>query len=383
MEAALGGFRDLRKRQYYYALKDISFDIFSGEMVGIVGHNGAGKSTLLRLLGGVGRPDQGSICINGRIGALLDLGSSFHGDLTGRENTFVSAIVCGLSRQAVLNQFDEIVEFAELADYIDNPIRTYSTGMQMRLAFAIAVHSHPDVMLVDEFLSVGDLAFQAKCLRRITELKKQGCAIVLISHSPEQIKELCDRAIWLRHGQIVAQGEPEVVLGQYQVEMHAETERRTPNCPPVKASSGILLETNQNRFGSLEAEIQAVRLQSGDKISSGDPLHIEIDYFASQPILAPVINVSITRYGDGQNCLDTNTSAMEFAIEKLNGSGTIVLELDRLDLVQGKYFVNIGLFKEHWEYAYDYHWEAYPLLITCSVNTQGTMNPPGRWRMVR
>ncbi|WP_245916063.1 ABC transporter ATP-binding protein [Merismopedia glauca] len=221
MEAALAGWRGVRSNDYFWALRDVSFTVAPGEMLGVVGRNGAGKSTLLRLLGRVGRPDEGNIVLNGRVGALLDLGAGFHTDLTGRENVFVNAVVAGLLQREVRRQFDSIVEFAEIAQFIDNPIRTYSTGMMMRLAFSVAVHTHPAILLVDEHLSVGDQAFQNKCLDRIAQMKAEGCAVVLISHNAKQIEELCDRAIWLNQGRIWAEGEADTVVEQYRGAMGA------------------------------------------------------------------------------------------------------------------------------------------------------------------
>jgi lipopolysaccharide transport system ATP-binding protein len=184
-------------------------------MLGVIGRNGAGKSTLLRLLGRVGRPDEGRITLHGRVGALLDLGAGFHPNLTGRDNTFVNAVVAGLLEREVRQQFDAIIAFAELSEFIDNPVYTYSTGMRMRLAFSIAVHTHPEILLVDEYLSVGDKAFQLKCIDRIAQMKTDGCAVVFISHNTDQIAELCDRAIWLNRGRIQSEGEPGTVVEQY------------------------------------------------------------------------------------------------------------------------------------------------------------------------
>lgn len=386
MEAALSGLRRIKPQEQFWALRDISFTVPSGQMLGIMGKNGAGKSTLLQLTGGVGHADQGRVQVNGRIGALLDLGAGFHSDLTGRENVFVSGVVAGLTRREVARSFDAIVEFAELETFIDNPVRTYSTGMQMRLAFAIAVHTNPDVMLVDEFLSVGDLSFQAKCLTRIAMLKANGCAIVLISHSPEQIQELCDQALWLRQGQIVAYGEPEVVAGQYIAEMRSETQLRTPVAQlPILTPSGAELRVNENRFGSLELEIVNLRLLDprGNLVAviePGDPLHIVIDYACRQPIPAPIFGVNISQ-ADGTVCYDTNTSTIGLSLPLIQGSGQISLRLKRLDLKGGKYFVNVGIYEQDWAYAYDYHWHVYPLLIHSNRIEKGILSPPHHWKI--
>jgi lipopolysaccharide transport system ATP-binding protein len=380
MEAALAGFRRMKAVERFWALRHVSFTVASGEMLGILGKNGAGKSTLLQLIGGVGRPDRGKVKVKGKIGALLDLGAGFSSDLTGRENVFVTAIVAGLTRREVARRFDEIVEFAELAEFIDNPVRTYSTGMQMRLGFSIAVHTNPNVLLVDEFLSVGDISFQAKCLERIARLKNQGCAIVYISHSAQQIQELCDRALWLREGQIVAYGEPEVIAGQYIAEMRSETQKLTPVRLPQMTSMGTELRVNENRFGSLEVEIADVRILPDSEIDSGDSLCVEIEYLSPQSIDAPIFNVSITRE-DGQICFDTNTTIMGRSLPTIQGKGKLKLWLDRLDLGSGQYFVNVGIYKQDWAYAYDYHWHTYPLLIRSTVSENSILCPPRRWEI--
>lgn len=380
MEAALAGLRRMKPVEHFWALRDVSFTVSPGQMLGVLGHNGAGKSTLLQLIGGVGRPDEGRVKVNGRIGALLDLGAGFHGDLTGRENVFTTAVVAGLTRREVARRLDAIVEFAELEQFIDNPVRTYSTGMQMRLAFSVAVHTNPDVLLVDEFLSVGDLSFQAKCLQRITELKENGCAIVLISHSSEQIQELCDRALWLRHGQVVAHGEPEVVAGQYVSEMRHQTQQRTPLRPPQLTKSGVELKVNENRFGSLEMEITDVRLLPNTEIKSGDALDVEIEYLAPQPIDAPIFSVTIS-HEDGQICFDANTATIERSLPLIQGQGQIKLHLNRLDLSGGKYFVDVGVYENNWAYAYDYHWHVYPLLVNSTISEKGILNPPLQWEI--
>lgn len=379
MEAALRGWRNLRPIEEFWALRHITFTVASGEMLGVVGHNGAGKSTLLQLLGGVGRANEGRVRVEGRIGALLDLGSGLHGDLTGRENVFVTAIVAGLTRREVARRFDQIVAFAELEPFIDNPVRTYSTGMQMRLAFSVAVHTDPEVLLVDEFLSVGDLAFQSKCLDRIAELKQNGCAIVLISHDAGQVERLCDRALWLKHGQVAAYGEPQVVAGQYTSEMRTRTLQQTPNRPPQVASSGVELRVNENRFGSLEAEITSVHLHP-NVIEPGGALVVEIQYHIPQSIKAPIFSVSIS--GEkGDVCFDSNTATSEVFLPSSKTEEKLRLQIDRLDLSRGQYFVDVGIYPQDWAYAYDYHWHIYPLEVRSNMTSKGTINPPHRWML--
>ncbi|MFS8118511.1 MAG: Wzt carbohydrate-binding domain-containing protein, partial [Microcoleus sp.] len=315
---------------------------------------------------------------NGKIGGLLDLGAGFHSDLTGRENVFVGAVVAGLTRREAARRFDDIVEFAELEQFIDSPMRTYSTGMQMRLAFSVAIHTDPEVLLVDEHLSVGDVAFQAKCLNKITEFKTKGCAIVLISHNAGQIQKLCDRALWLKSGEIVAYGEPEVVAGQYLSEMRSETEKRTPMRPPEVTSTGSQLRVNENRFGSLEVEITDVKVLPDEEIDSGDAITIEIHYTVPKQIAAAIFGVTISRE-DGQSCFETNTNQMGRLIPLTAGKGKIRLHIDRLDLGNGQYYVNPGVYEKSWAYAYDYQWHVYPLYVRSTVHQKTILCPPYHW----
>jgi lipopolysaccharide transport system ATP-binding protein len=385
-EALLHGLRRLGPAEQFWALRNVSFSIAPGCMVGVIGPNGAGKSTLLRLVGGVGRPDEGNVKVNGRIGALLDLGAGFHPDLTGRENVFVNGVISGFTRREVARRFDSIVAFAELEQFIDNPLRTYSTGMQMRLAFAIAAHMEPEILLIDEVLAVGDMAFQRKCLERIAQFKAEGCTIILVSHDATMVQQLCDQVLWLRAGQVAAYGEADVVVGQYVAEMSAETRRRTPAVrPALRTPTGAELQVNENRFGSLEMEIVAVRLLDTDsflvtELKSGDPLRVEIEYLALESISAPIFGVTITRE-DGFICYDTSTAAAGLTLPTLQGEGKIVLHLERLDLNGGEYYVDIGVYEQDWAYAYDYHWHVYSLLVRLVGGEKGVLRPPHRWEV--
>jgi len=219
------GWRKMRSVDEFWSLSDVSFSVGAGRTVGIVGANGSGKSTLLRLIAGVGRPDTGRIEVRGRIGGLLDLTAGFHHELTGRENVMLSGILNGLSRKEVLGRMDEIVSFAEVEDAIDNPVRTYSSGMQMRLAFSVTVHTDPQILLIDEVLTVGDMAFQQKCLDRIDQFKAAGCSILLVSHADSTIENMCDDAIWLESGHLMAQGPVGDVVEQYTARMEGSPGR--------------------------------------------------------------------------------------------------------------------------------------------------------------
>lgn len=372
-----GGWRRPR-REPFWALRDVSFTVGAGEMLGVIGPNGAGKSTLLSLLSGISDPTLGRATVNGRIGALLELGGGFVDDLTGRENAVLAGVAAGLTRAEVRARMDEIVEFAEIRDFLDEPVRTYSTGMRMRLAFAGAVHTDPEVLLVDEFLAVGDLSFQAKCRARIAELKSGGCAIVVVTHGIADVRETCDRVLWLRNGCVAALDTPEVVTDLYQAEMHQRTLERTPAKERRRLADGRKLGREQNRLGSLEVEIARVTLLSGETMHSGDPFAVELRYHSRQPALAPIFVVSITRE-DGSVCLDTNTESARIATTGLPLDGVVRFSISRLELGAGRYFVNVGIFDAQWSHAYDYHWQVYPLVVDGAPEHKGVLAPKCRW----
>lgn len=207
-----------RKRNQYeerWVLKGISFKVNKGEAIGLIGHNGCGKSTTLKLLTRIIYPESGEIKIRGRVSSLLELGAGFHPDLTGRENIYINASIFGLGRKEIDGRIDDIISFSELGEYIDNPVRTYSSGMYMRLAFSVAINVNADILLIDEILAVGDVNFQAKCLKKLMEIKENGATIVLVSHSINQIREICDRCIWINDGLIIRDDKTEIVTKEY------------------------------------------------------------------------------------------------------------------------------------------------------------------------
>lgn len=348
-----------------WALRHVAFDVAHGETLGILGHNGAGKTTLLRLLSGVMRADEGRVSVSGAVSGLIDLGAGFHGDLTGRENVYLAGVIGGLTRHEVAQRFDDIVDFAELSNVVDVPLRAYSSGMTMRLAFAVAVYLPTQVLLVDEVLAVGDLAFQQKCLARIRHFKAEGGTIVLVSHDAALVGSFCDRALWLRQGQAIQHGQAKTVATNYAGSMQAETLKRTPvDTPATLISPGVELVPHQNRFGSFEVEITRVRIswQGGIAVDAVDPLRVEMEYRAHVRIDSAIVSVTIT-HPDGRTCCDVSTDRAGVELPVLSAEGTMGVEITGAEVENGRYLVSVGVYENSWLYAYDYHWQVYELTV--------------------
>jgi lipopolysaccharide transport system ATP-binding protein len=378
-EAILTGLRRLGPAERFWVLRDITFNLGNGRMLGVLGANGAGKSTLLRLIGGIGRPDEGRIHVQGRIGGLLELGAGFHPDLTGRENIYVNGVVSGLTRREVTSRLEAIIDFAELEDAIDNPLRTYSTGMRMRLGFAVAIHTEPEVLLIDEVLAVGDVAFRRKCFERIEQFKRDGFTLVFVSHESNQVLELCDEALWLRDGRMVAYGDPDAVVNAYINEMSAAP-RRTP-----AADSAVAPDQGVAIGDDFDLRLVNMKLldESGTAVTEldrGDPLIVEIEYWAKQPVRNPIFGVSVKR-SDNQLCCQMNTASAGMSLGTLTGRGRIRLHLERLDLVGGRYHCAIGAYSRDWDHTYDFRPEVCPFRIRPTGPNKGILLPAHHWEM--
>src|SRR5260221_3680 len=269
--------RDLQPSETFPALTDVSFTVPKGSTYGVIGRNGSGKSTALKLVAGITKPTSGTVNVKGRISALIELGAGFHPEISGRENVFINGIMLGLSKREVARRFDEIVEFAELKDFIDAPVKTYSSGMYMRLGFAVAIHVDPDVLLVDEVLAVGDEGFTHKCLDKFSEFKRRGRTILLVTHSLGLVERFCDEALWLDGGKVRGEGDPRRVVGAYltDVERSEEkqlvaTEARTEqDAPTLIEEPADMQRAVEGRWGSREIEILEVTL----KDASGEVSH--------------------------------------------------------------------------------------------------------------
>ena len=384
-EAILNGLRRLGPAERFWVLRNITFTLAIGHTLGVLGANGAGKSTLLRLIGGIGRPDEGTVKVQGRIGGLLELGAGFHPDLTGRENIFVNAVISGLTRHEVEQRLDAIVDFSELQDAIDNPLRTYSTGMRMRLGFAVAIHTDPEVLLIDEVLAVGDIAFRRKCFERIKQFKSEGNTLVLVSHETNQMLNLCDEVLWLHNGQIMSYGDPDDVVRDYVKEMGVESGRPLAGSAITEHTSNGTFSLDENDLGDFDLRIIKVRLLDLEgipvtELNNGDPLVVEIEYVAKHVVKEPIFGVSIKR-SDNQLCCQTNTDAAGLMLPKLEGRGCITLHFERLELVGGQYYFNVGAYGRDWDYAYDYRPNICPFHIRSTGTNKGVLLPPHYWKI--
>ena len=373
LEHAIGSLRGHhRKRRSVLALNDVSFEVEQGLVLGVIGHNGAGKSTLLRLLCGLGKPTAGRIHRDGIVSGLLELGGGFHGHLTGRENLLTVGLLNGLTKKQVRAVEKEIISFAELEDFIDQPVRTYSSGMYLRLAFSVATHFDPDILILDEVLAVGDARFQQKCLERIAAFRKVGKTLILTSHDMSQIEKLCDEVLVLEEGQVVMRGHPHDAVRCYHDLMRQRTERRRLGLPsgsvPVTLAAAV-----GDRQGTQEASITDVRFYDSqghiaNSLHSGASLTIELEYSVAKPLSDMAATLGIAN-DSHVNCFEVKIPSTLATFGHLSNNGVLRCHFPTLPLLSGFYYVNVGFYPADWEYIYDYHWQMHPLQIVADPGT--------------
>ncbi len=359
-DALLRGLRGIWPAGSFWVLRHVSFRLEPGQALGIIGRNGAGKSTLLRLLGGVGRPDEGQITVHGRIAGLLDLSVGFDQELTGRENAIVSGVVRGMRRAQITAELDAIADFAGLSDVIDQPLRTYSAGMRMRLGFSIAINVQPDVLLIDEVLSVGDAAFVTKCVRRVEELKAGGCTIIGVSHDLAGLERFCDKALLLEQGELLVYGEPAEVIAYY---THGtQTDAEEPDGGRTLEILGVQTLVAGERSGILEA---------------GAALRVQITYRAHVRVEAPVFFVRLLD-PHGLPVFACDSLATGFTIPSVEGEGRLELAIGRLDLGAGEYSLDVGVGAPTGA-THDYRHRVCSLVIAGTDQQRGVVRPPVSW----
>jgi ABC-type polysaccharide/polyol phosphate transport system ATPase subunit len=382
--------RGLAREEAIVALEEVSFTVARGEAFGVVGGNGSGKSTLLKVIAGILRPTAGQVVVDGRVAALIELGAGFHPEISGRENVYINGAILGLSRRAIDRRYPDIVEFSGLADFMEEPVKNYSSGMYVRLGFAVAVHTDPDVLLVDEVLAVGDEAFAHRCLRRIEEHLAAGKTLLFVTHSLDLVAEVCDRALWLDGGRPRLIGEPRRVVDAYRQAVaeaegrahRAEKEQRESDTAAAEEAAGEVL-----RWGSGEAEITGVRLLAeGDpgaglaeryNLVTGETAVFEIAARAVRPLADFVFGIAVAT-PRGVECWGTNTDLEDFRPAAFAGEAVVRVVCPALRLAPGDYTVDVAVHARDGA-PYDYRRRALSFTVTSPQKGIGLYFPEHRW----
>ena len=381
----LGG---LKPDETFEALKGVSFDVPAGCTFGIIGRNGSGKSTMLKLIAGIGKPSAGTVTVRGRISALIELGAGFHPEISGRENVFINGMMLGLTRREVTRRFDEILAFAEMQEFIDAPVKTYSSGMYMRLGFAVAIHVDPDVLLVDEVLAVGDEAFTHKCFDKLAELRRRGRTVLLVTHSLNLVTRFCDEALWLDAGVARSQGDPKRTLDAYLMDVARRDNLAmaaadaSAAATPAAGGPADMFKAAEGRWGTREAEIVSVDLLHADGtpghvFRSGEPATVRFVVRAHRPLADFVFGVGIFN-AEGVCCYGTNTSLEGARPAELSGEAQVLFSIERLDLIDGSYRLDVAVHRENGA-PYDYHRLLHTFRVNSELKDTGIFRPAHRW----
>lgn len=358
----------------FWALRNIDVDVAHGETVGVIGHNGSGKSTLLKCVAGILRPTEGIITTTGRVAALLELGAGFQGELTGRENIFLNGAILGMSKREITRRFDAIVEFSELEQFIDTQVRFYSSGMYVRLGFAIAVNVEPDILLIDEVLSVGDEAFQRKCIERVREFQRDGQTIVFVTHAVDIARQICDRIAVLDHGHLVALDEPGAAIRSFRDHLlHKRSEEELE-----REERGGVGETEDEDVLRI-TDVQFVHPGQPERVAlrPGEPLEIRIDFDATQPI--DDVEFGLFVYDlEGRLLHGTNTIEEGTPPRSLDGPGTARFSFDTIPLNDGDYLVTVGATTRDVTRIHVWQEQRYRFQVMDPENGQGLIALTGR-----
>jgi lipopolysaccharide transport system ATP-binding protein len=360
---AAGDATELKEREFW-AVHDVSFEVGPGEALGIIGPNGAGKSTILKLLTRILKPTRGRCEVRGRAGALIEVAAGFHPDLTGRENVFLQGAIMGMKRAEIARQFDQIVEFAGVSEFIDTQVKRYSSGMNARLGFSIAAHLDPDVLLIDEVLSVGDAAFQDRCIERMRELIARGIPLVFISHNLPAVLELCTRAIVIDHGTVRFDGAPAAAIQEYRL------------VPWTNSAKTAESQAKELRIAS--AELLNERAEPSAVFQTMGNLRVRVRYEALKAVPGASIAIDIHR-GDGVYCAGINTMMDRRDLGVLEGSGYVDLTLPKMPLLPGCYLVSVGILDALGGRVYDSHLRAYPFSVMSDRRDLGVVYLDHDW----
>lgn len=379
-------------KEVFWAVRDLDLVVESGETLGLIGSNGAGKSTVLKLIARILQPTSGEISVNGRLTALLELGAGFHPDLTGLENIFLNGSILGLTSREMREKLDGIVAFAELERFIDMPLRHYSSGMKVRLGFAIATSLNPDILLIDEVLAVGDEAFQKKCLTRIDDFRRRGKTILFVSHDLESVKRLCHRALWIEAGFPARDGPAVETVERYREHIWEEEAKQLArktlgpegtgsSAPSSYASQGA----EESHWGSGEALITGIRLlnRAGQPIqllTSGEAASLEIHYELLKPVPSVVFGIAIYR-SDGLRCYGTNTDIEAVDLKDLARIGQVRVDFPDLNLISGTYTLDVAIHDKRGR-AYDYYHPYCSFSVRSHIQDVGVFRPAHRWHVL-
>ncbi len=387
-ERVIGLLRRRPPGEVFWALREINFQVEPGQSLGLVGHNGAGKSTALKLITRILEPTRGNVRTQGRIAALLELGSGFHPELSGRENVFLYGSLMGLGRREMAQKLEEIIDFADIGTFIDTEIKHYSSGMYTRLAFAAATAVDPDILITDEVLAVGDEAFQRKCMERIYGFRRAGKTIIFVSHALEVVRSLCDVAVWLDHGEQRALGPAGEVIDAYLADVNRKEQRRIEADRQREGLAAIDEQADEQarfRRGTREIEITHVQLlnEAGEEQSvfhTQEPLIIRMHYHAREPISGPVFGVGI-HHESGAWLIGPNTGFDGYRIPCVEGSGMVDYHIPSLPLNTGRYQVSVAVVDSNQVHFYDMHDRAYPLVVHSLVGQHyGMVTVPAQWQ---
>jgi ABC-type polysaccharide/polyol phosphate transport system ATPase subunit len=375
--------KSLRADEIVTALDGVSFNVEKGQTLGLIGENGSGKSTMLKIAAGIAKPSSGRIATVGKVSALIELGAGFHPEISGRENVFINGIMLGLTKKEISAKFDEIVQFAELEEFIDAPVKTYSSGMYMRLGFSVAINVNPEILLIDEVLAVGDASFIPKCLDRIDDFRRRKKTILFVSHDLATVEKICDRVVWLKNGRVAAIGEPKRTVDAYLQDVAAKQEKAFEKKQEGQASYEDFGEgRRENRWGKREVEIRKVTLKG----LQGQPKHvfspeegmlIEMDVFAAEPVKDFVFGIGVFN-SQGVSCYGTNTHVEDFKPRVISGQGKVVCRIDPIGLINGTYYLDVAAHRRD-GYPYDYHRNLYSFLISSSLKDVGISRLPHEW----
>jgi len=374
-------FADLKKDEKFAALKGVSFQVEKGKTLSIIGENGSGKSTMLKILAGISKPTSGEVTTRGRISALIELGAGFHPEISGRENIFINGIILGLTKKKIQEKLTDIIEFAELEDFIDNPVKSYSSGMYMRLGFSIAINVDPDILLIDEVLAVGDASFVPKCLDKINEFKRKGKTIIFVSHDLSTVDRISDEVIWLKEGKIEMLGYPKRVIDAYLEYIGKKDEKKAEVKHREEEKEGE--ENLEKRWGSQEIEIHNVKMidQKGKEkyiYEPDEPFSIEFAVDAKKKEDDFVFGIGIFN-SEGIQCYGTNTFIEDFKSLSISGKGKVNMHIPALNLINGTYFLNVAVHKRD-GYPFDYHHFQYTFKVTSSEKDVGIARIPHQWQ---